>query len=198
MKKLSLLILLVLVASMLVAAIPTKLVRLTVINKSGADVYIKLEGSQVTEAFYYLTIPAGTKDFPTVKIFTVMIDVYERTTWGCGGFESHGSFFMSQNIRLNFLPCDLQWACRKVNATPFLWGCLQEQGLQWHVKINQIYSGEPTMEKVTYLKFLYGPGHVYWQDTYLYTGYWNYGCGLWYWRIRTWATPVGCSWRYQY
>jgi predicted small secreted protein len=59
MKKLTLLILLVLVASLLVAAIPTKTVRLVIINKSSYDVYMKLEGSALTGGFYYLTIPAG-------------------------------------------------------------------------------------------------------------------------------------------
>jgi len=66
MKKLSMLILLVIVASLLVAAIPTKMMRLTIINKSGYDVYMKLEGSAVTEAYYYLTVPAGDRDEPMI------------------------------------------------------------------------------------------------------------------------------------
>ena len=105
MKKLTLLILLVLVASTLVAAIPTKTVRLTVINKSGYDVMLKLEGSAVTGAFYYLTIPSGDTDNPVIKVFTIMVDLYTRTTWQCGGVENTGTFWVPSNTRLTFTPC---------------------------------------------------------------------------------------------
>jgi hypothetical protein len=82
MKKVSLLVLLAIVAStLLMAAIPTTIVRLTIINKSEYDVYMKLEGSSVTQSFYYLTVPSGTRDNPTVKVFTIMADLYTRTTW---------------------------------------------------------------------------------------------------------------------
>jgi tetratricopeptide (TPR) repeat protein len=105
MKKLSMLILLVIVASLLVAAIPTKMMRLTIINKSGYDVYMKLEGSAVTDAYYYLTVPAGDRDEPTVKVFTVMSDAYTRTTWQCDGLKSDGYLVVDGNIRLTFVPC---------------------------------------------------------------------------------------------
>ncbi len=91
MKKVSLLVLLAILAStLLMAAIPTAMVRLTIINKSGYDVYMKLEGSSATEQFYYLTIPAGDKSSPEVKVFTVMSDIYKRTTWQCDGVQSSG------------------------------------------------------------------------------------------------------------
>jgi len=105
MKKLSMLILLVIVASLLVAAIPTKMMRLTIINKSGFDVYMKLEGSPLTDAYYYLTIAAGDRDEPVVKVYTVMSDVYSRTTWQCNGLKSSGSLVMAGNTRLTFSPC---------------------------------------------------------------------------------------------
>ena len=86
MEKVSLLILLAILAStLMMAALPTRMVRLTVINKSGYDVYMKLEGSAITEAYYYLTIPAGGRDQPTVKIFTWsghMQDIPSITTSG--------------------------------------------------------------------------------------------------------------------
>jgi hypothetical protein len=105
MKKVSLLILLVIVLStVLMAAVPTKMSRLTIINKSEYDVYMKLTGSDVTEAFYYLTIPTGDKDSPTVKIFTVMQDLYDRETWQCDGYLSTGQLFVTGNLRLTFTP----------------------------------------------------------------------------------------------
>jgi len=106
MKKVSLLVLLAIVAStLLMAAIPTTIVRLTIINKSGYDVYMKLEGSAVTQAFYYLTVPSGDRDNPTVKVFTVMSDLYKRTTWQCNGAKSSGTLAVDGNIRLTFTPC---------------------------------------------------------------------------------------------
>src|SRR5512133_536115 len=106
MKKVSLLILLVVVLStVLMAAIPTKMMRLTIINKSGYDVYMKLTGSSATEAFYYLTVPSGDRDNPTVKIFTIMSDAYKRETWQCNGVRSTGVLLVTNNIRLTFTPC---------------------------------------------------------------------------------------------
>ncbi len=106
MKKVSLLVLLAILAStLLMAAIPTTIVRLTIINKSGYDVYMKLEGSAVTQGFYYLTVPAGDRDVPTVKVFTIMTDLYTRTTWQCNGAKSTGTLIVDGNLRLTFTPC---------------------------------------------------------------------------------------------
>ena len=199
MKKLTLLILLVLVASLLVAAIPTKTVRLVVINKSSYDVYMKLEGSALTGGFYYLTIPAGDPSTPTIKVFTVMVDLYTRTTWQCGGIESSGTLLVGSNTRLVFTPCDFN--CGRVKFFNNTWvnrctGVVYLHGV-WHVK-----AGEPTMEKVTYFKwFAAWPWAVSpygWPWVYPGLGWWNYGCGLWWWEIRTWKTPLGCAWRYHY
>jgi hypothetical protein len=87
-------------------AVPSQVVRLTIVNYSSYDVYMKLEGSSVTNSFYYLTVPAGSRDEPTVKVFTLMSDVYERTTWQCNGAKSTGTFEVKNNIRLTFTPCD--------------------------------------------------------------------------------------------
>src|SRR5512139_411863 len=109
MKKVSLLILLVIVLStVLMAAVPTKMARLTIINKSDDDVFMKLTGSSVTDAFYYLTIPTGSQDTPTVKIFTVMQDLDDRETWACAGFRSTGQLFGTGNLRLTFSTCGQQ------------------------------------------------------------------------------------------
>ena len=197
MKKVTLLILLVLVASLLVAAIPTKMVRLTVINKSGYDVAIQLYGSAVTESYYYLQIPAGDRDVPTLRVFTIWQDVYERTTWQCNGLKSSGNLIVDGNIRLTFVPCGdfgcvgyTDWAMegywfKKCTGTAYAF---------WK---RHRWAGEPRMEKVTYWKWLtYGVPS--WSAAYLYGGWWNFGCGTWYWRIRTYMLPYGCQWRYQY
>lgn len=192
MKKVSLLILLVIVLStVLMAAVPTKTVRLTIINKSDYDVYMKLEGSAVTEAFYYLTIPAGSQDEPTVKVFTVMADLYSRTTWACNGVQSRGSLAMTGNIRLTFTPCGkfLTYTPRynvyDVETGEFLYTVYKE---------NQ---GEPTMEKVTRFRWLQ-TGLPSWANADIYNGYWNWGCFTFFWRARTYSRPTGCLYRYQY
>ena len=195
MKKLSLLILLVIVASLLVAAIPTKMMRLTIINKSGYDVYMKLEGSAVTEAYYYLTVPAGDRDEPTVKVFTVMSDAYTRTTWQCDGLKSDGYLVVDGNIRLTFVPCGEFQCSWKGPTTAFLGGCFDD--VLYLVTQSHYLQGEPRMEKVTYWKYL-AYGIPSWASADGYDGYWNFGCYTWYWDLKTYKLPSGCSFRYQY
>ena len=199
MKKVSLFVLLAIMAStLLMAAIPTSIVRLTVINKSEYDVYIKLEGSEVTQGFYYLTIPAGTKDSPVVKVFTIMVDVYTRTTWQCNGVQSKGNLYMSGNLRLTFTPCGVA-TCAIPWDKAVDWYYYNKCG-KWvgpYTNLNRVAAGEPTMEKVTYFKYLW-KGVPSWNNAHLYLGYWNFGCGTTYYRIRTYYTPYGCAYRYQY
>jgi hypothetical protein len=219
MKKVSLLILIaILISSLFLAAIPTKMVRLTVINKSGYDVYMKLEGSPVTEAYYYLTIPAGDRSVPYIKVFTIMEDLYTRTTWQCDGAKSSGTLIVDGNIRLTFIPCgekacawelvkDFGWVdpCTGATNVPADWVFNPATG-QWECPVGEIcidwgtthrHAGEPRMEKVTYFQYLqYGAPS--WVNAYLYTGFWNFGCGTWYYRLRSYRLPYGCAWRYQY
>jgi hypothetical protein len=195
MKKVSLLVLLAILAStLLMAAIPTTIVRLTIINKSGYDVYMKLEGSAVTQSFYYLTVPSGTRDTPTVKVFTIMSDLYTRTTWQCNGAKSSGTLIVNGNLRLTFTPCG-ERACSWVAETTQFWGC--EKDIETLVSTTHRIAGEPRMEKVTYFQYLQY-GNPDWTSAYLYTGFWNFGCGTWYYRIRTYRLPYGCAWYYQY
>ena len=111
MKKVSLILLLVIMASvLLMAATPLKLVRVHFINKSGHTIYLKLEG-QTQDQFYYLTVPKGTKKIPEDVTFTIMADVYERTMWygpgdyGCEGVKNSGELFLVQNSKFVFTPC---------------------------------------------------------------------------------------------
>ncbi|MBN1149529.1 MAG: hypothetical protein JXA78_19870 [Anaerolineales bacterium] len=67
-----------LLALMLVSATPYaahKLIRLTVVNKSGLPVEIQLTGS-CNDNWYYLRIPKGDIQFPFEQVFTIVPDVY--------------------------------------------------------------------------------------------------------------------------
>jgi hypothetical protein len=216
MKKVSLLVLVAILAStLLMAAIQTSMVRLTMINKSGYDVYMKLEGSPLTAGFYYLTLPSGTRDSPTVKVFTIMTDLYTRTTWQCNGFKSTGSLVVSGNLRLTFTPCGERadrcyyyyWNYTTYTCYPIGDHQFAFEPRQWFVKHYKYFNrmGEPTMEKVTYFKYpafyargLGGLRLPYWSIAQLYAGFWNFGCFTWGFRILTWKTPAGCWFAYQY
>jgi hypothetical protein len=200
MKKVALLVLLVILATTLMAAVPTKVVRLTIINKSDPmtapgdfAVYMKLTGSDVTQAYYYLTVPAGSRDEPSIKVFTVLADAYKRETWQCNGLRSKGNLIMSGNIRLTFTPCG-QKLCSWSSTHYEHMGCYGDlfEVTSWHRN-----AGEPRMEKVTYFKWLQY-GQPVWLNSYLYHGYWNFGCFTWYYRIRTYYTPYNCEYHYQY
>lgn len=208
MKKVMLLVLTVmLVSAFLMASGPSlRVVKLTVINKSGNEVMIKLEGSDIGKQFYYLTIPAGTKDWPTVEVFTVLEDVYTRTTWygegdvaACVGMSSSGLLIMDRNNRLTFTPC-----YTRPMRTLAVWEKQPDgkMGLTYSQVTN---SGEPSMEKVVYyvdeLVWVVGRGDkdvdTSW-DTYS-----RYGtkCGnTWiYWDHKSVKVPYKlCQWRYTY
>ncbi len=185
MKKLNLLIIAALLASaLLVAATPAKLVRLEVINQTDDNVYIKLTG-ELTEAFYYLTIPAGE-----TKTFTVLTDSYKRETWACD-YKTKGRLVMTGNVRLNFVPCNvapMTWKQAQVcdqygNCTPQWTTGKNDEQVPLLVRV--VNKGEPTMEKVAYFK--YYTGKYSWDD-----------CGLWLIAQKTFKTPTGCFFRYRY
>jgi hypothetical protein len=209
MKKTILLVVaVVMIASMLLASGPMlRVVRLTVINKSGNDVFLKLEGSDIGKQFYYLTIPAGTKTFPTVRVFTVVEDVYTRTTTygegkydACVGVSSSGQLVMASNVRLNFVPCAYGTPYRLVDYDGTI---VQEPNY-----------GEPTMEKVMYQQWLTlryaskGWWDEEWQtydnwDELRLNVYWKRGCGFntylyWYVGAKRFPARGLCRFRYLY
>jgi hypothetical protein len=112
MKKVSLILLLVILATVFLTAQTTnmKLVRLTFINKSGHTIYVKLEG-KTQDQFYYLTIPYGTREIPDDVTFTVTQDIYTRTMWygpgdfECEGFSSKGELWAVMHAKFVFTPC---------------------------------------------------------------------------------------------
>ncbi|MEW5871265.1 MAG: hypothetical protein AB1894_18480 [Chloroflexota bacterium] len=146
MKKLNLLIAIAMLAALLLAAVPSgKLVRLQVINKTDQPVYLKLEGKK-TDAFYYLTIAADDD-----VTFTVVSDVYKRTTWTCDGVKSSGELAMTGNVRLVFTPCG-KIPLRKVWRWYWWFDTATATITEWKAEYMMPNFGEPTQEKVFYFK----------------------------------------------
>ena len=84
MKKVILLVLAFMLVSVFLTASahPGDLLRLSIINKSGNEIYLRLQSfNKDGGQFYYLTIPAGTKTDPEAVSFTIVEDIYYRTTW---------------------------------------------------------------------------------------------------------------------
>ena len=201
MKKVMLLVLTVmLVSAFLMASGPSfRIVRLTVINKSGNEVMIKLEGSDVGKQFYYLTIPAGNKDWPTVEVFTVLEDVYKRTTFigeganaECVGWTSTGWLVMDRNQRLVFTPC---------YSVPMRTIASYDPITNKMVYTKVTNAGEPSQEKVVYIKY-----ETVWYGTDLNAENITSSnvaarrCGnLWVgWKTTSTKVPNLCQWRYIY
>jgi len=173
MKRLNILLIIVLLASLLLAAKPVKLVRLTIRNKSGDTVYMQLEG-KYTKSFYYLTVKDATS-----RTFTIMTDYYKRTTWACEGLKNTGSLIVTGKLRLTFVQCFTIPRARK-------WIDTNHNGIIDPGEIFEfINQGEPTMEKVVFFTY--------------YTGsYLTYNCGYWA-IIKVKVTiPYGCYFRYRY
>jgi len=204
MKKVILLVLtVIMVSALLMASGPSqRIVRLTIINKSGNEVMMKLEGSDIGKQFYYLTIPAGTKTNPKVSSFTILEDVYTRTTWygmgkytQCIGISNYGQLVVSSNVRLTFTDC---------YAYPFR--TMNYYGMSFP----QVNSGEPTMEKVAFFYSTMLGTEPRWkldedQDDYHGSAlnvYWKRGCGnnSYYWLTTANRVPLRnlCQWRYLY
>ena len=191
MKKVMLLVLTVmLISAFLMASGPTlDMKRLTIINKSGNEVMIKLEGSDIGKQFYYLTIAAGTKEWPTTEVFTVLEDVYKRTTWygegtaACVGVSSTGWLVMARNVRLVFTPC-YSVPLRTIES--------YDAYTNKMVYTRVTNAGEPTMEKVVYYKYAYVGAS---SDK----GYDAARCGYWInWDTSSKKVPNLCQWHYIY
>jgi len=98
---------------------PVKLVRLTIINKSGLDIEVELTGSYYEEDenyHYFLRIPEGTRMSPTEKVFTILPDSYKMSVYyvelwdpvygtKCGSM-SNSSVDATHNIRVIVSECN--------------------------------------------------------------------------------------------
>lgn len=118
---------------------PIDLVELTIINKSGLEIAISLKGNdreyvniadQLKGEIYYLTIPEGDRDVPTVKSFeiennTYGMQLYYRSTYDpVYGFKcpvpAPNILRAERNIRVVVLPCD-EYPCGKGIGEPTMW-----------------------------------------------------------------------------
>lgn len=93
---------------------PVRLVRFTVVNKSGRVLEIRMTGS-CDENFYYLHVPKGTRLWPQVSTFTVIPDEYSTQThyvelwdpvYGPSCSDKSLSLDLNRNIRMLVLECD--------------------------------------------------------------------------------------------
>ena len=91
-----------------------RLVDLTVVNKSGLPVEIKLTGSD-EENYYYLKVPRGYRDAPTEKVFTVVPDTYSAVSYyiepwdpvyGYDCSSRSSTLAATKNIRVTIMECD--------------------------------------------------------------------------------------------
>ena len=115
MKKTLLLLSLLVIFTMSASAEGIRLVRLTVINKSGMDIELSLTGKN-QEEFYYLRVPEGDRSSPTEVVFTVVPDEYSSQIYyvelwdpvygATCGLESQ-TLDVSGNVRLVVTECTM-------------------------------------------------------------------------------------------
>jgi hypothetical protein len=103
---------------------PTDLIRFTVINKSDREANIQLQAvpkeccnkaDQEQGEFYYLTVPRGDKENPTMKTFTIAKDTYRMYVYYTQTYDPVYGFkcdptvpntlMAGRNLRLVLLPC---------------------------------------------------------------------------------------------
>ena len=110
---------------------------------------VKLVGKEMHElkdadgkTALYWTVPEEEE-----KTFTVINDVYKRTTWACDGWKSSGELKMLSQVRLVFTPCG-RIPLRKVWRW-YRWADASGDH-EFVAEYLMPNFGEPTMEKVWY------------------------------------------------
>jgi hypothetical protein len=116
-------------------------IQFTIVNKAGRDIAISLKGKDwpcVNQCdtskgeIYYLSVPSGDKDTPSVKTFeieknTYGMQLYYIQTWDpVYGFKcptpAPNALKAIRNIRLTVLPCDqTPDYCGKAIGEPTMW-----------------------------------------------------------------------------
>ncbi len=113
-KKMTLILAFLVLASISAGALPTRLVRLKIINKSGRGIELSLSGKNL-EYFYYLRIPAGNRLMPAEQIFTIVPDTYASTlyyvelwdpVYGYQCSSKSQTLDISRNVEVTVLECD--------------------------------------------------------------------------------------------
>lgn len=95
---------------------PIKLHRLTLVNKSGLPIEVRLTGENV-ENYYYLRIPTGDREHPVEQVFTIVPDTYKMQPYyielwdpvygySCEGAGSK-TLYAYRNLKITFLECDI-------------------------------------------------------------------------------------------
>jgi hypothetical protein len=95
--------------------IPTRLVRLTVVNMAERKVEISMTG-RYFEEFYYLHVPEGSRIDPYIQVYTIVPDSYSTSLYywelwdpvygnQCG--TKAQNIELTRNVRLIVLPCNL-------------------------------------------------------------------------------------------
>lgn len=107
-----------LLALLLISAngLPIRLVRLTIVNKSGFPLEIRLTNEEDSNSFYYLRLDEGDRSNPIEKIFTIipgryLMQPYYIELWDpVYGYSCSepGSriLYAERNIRITILECD--------------------------------------------------------------------------------------------
>lgn len=127
------LLLISILSVLLIGAKGSDLMRLTILNKSGQDIGVRLITPD-NSRFYYLRVPAGDKKMPTESIFTIDKDVYRmrviyylaqdpNTGYEC--VRSRSATLMAlRNIRVTVTPC---FAPPPTCGEPSMWkmGCVR-------------------------------------------------------------------------
>ena len=123
--------LVLLLATLLLSAsvLPIRLVRLTIVNKSGLPLEIRLTGED-TDTSYYLRIESGDGLLPIEKVFTIIPGTYQMQPYyielwdpvygsSCSQPGSETLFAM-RNIRVTILECDYT-VPRSNSGEPSMW-----------------------------------------------------------------------------
>ncbi len=119
---------------------PRETIEFTIINKAERGIAISLKGQDwpctnscdtLKGQIYYLTVPAGTNESPSVKTFeieknTYGMQLYYIQTWDpVYGFKcpipKPNALMAIRNLRLTVLPCDQSPKCPKAIGEPSMW-----------------------------------------------------------------------------
>ena len=114
MKKVFLVVLLLAVL-LSASTLPIRLVRLTIVNKSGLPIEIRLTGEDV-DTSYYLRVEEGDRQFPAEGVFTIVPGTYQMQPYyielwdpvygsSCGEAGST-TLEANHNIKVTFAECD--------------------------------------------------------------------------------------------
>jgi hypothetical protein len=108
--------LVILLALVLVSAKPIseRMAKLTIVNKSGMAIELRLTGSD-TGSFYYLRLPKGDRIVPEEDVFWIVPDQYSSSlyyvqlwdpVYGYSCSSKSQSLDLRRNIRLMVFECD--------------------------------------------------------------------------------------------